>query len=260
MGEGGNSRQAGRVLADFTAKAATYHARNYTSDDPRVFARRLRRDLVSREAKRRFAGGVVLDVGCGPSVLFEELVSRAETYVAADLVPANLERVRESTASASIETKLIDLDRFDPDEWSPNLLICAGALEYAVDPYRALGLLIECLPAGGTAIISLPNRRSAYRLWAEHVYRPLARTIRRQEAGYSRTLFSARDVRRVVARRSGVAIEIRYFGFNLLPTPLDAKFARTNLRFAMAMEARDPRRLRPLADEMLLIATRVNSS
>jgi SAM-dependent methyltransferase len=247
------------IVDDFGRKGSAYYDRNYGRPTPANYLRRLRRTTMTSLLAPWGASGRILDIGCGPAILFPEVLERCSEYYAVDLVPSNLAHLTASTADARIKPVCGDLDTL---EWEPNtfdVIICSGAMEYTTNAGANLVKLTTWLRRGGFLICSFPNGASPYRLWSEYVYTPLSQTLHglrgKASPEYKRFLFDARDVAGSL-RRQNVDVNVVFFGHKLLPQPLDRLFGRLDCKLSEYLHGRPHSLMDRLCADFLISATK----
>jgi len=219
----------GLIRRDFSAKRSTYYQANYAVHTSANRVRRARRDLVSDLATPHAENALVMDAGCGPAILFTEVLDVCRQYTAVDLTKENLDHIREHNLARNLVCRMGDLDLPLPFEGEFDLIISSGALEYTSNPVHSLRLLTERLAPKGSIVVTFPNAWSPYRLWSEFVYTPSVRIVRCLFGGghqnYTRHLVSPQRLRHAL-EELGFAVRLSYCGEKLLPQPLDQLFPR----------------------------------
>ena len=104
--------QKENLIKDFTKKRDTYFSNNSTDTGKINYLRQLRRDYIV-ESSQGINSDKVLDIGCGPALLYLDLLKRSKKYHAVDLVPTNLEEVKKNFDFPNVECHLSDLDSFE---------------------------------------------------------------------------------------------------------------------------------------------------
>jgi methionine biosynthesis protein MetW len=135
-----------------TAPHRTARAHAYENPRPELQA------LVPAGGRR------VLDLGCASGALGAALRERGAEVV-------GIERDREYAADAAERLDRVlneDLETFDGWEalGAFDVVIAGDVLEHLRDPWTVLRRAAALLPAGGTAIVSLPNVRYWETFWA----------------------------------------------------------------------------------------------
>lgn len=246
------------IVKDFSAKRDSYYQRNYVAKTRSNYIRRLRRQLILDSVLDRAPGAHILDAGCGPALLYPELLQQCASYTALDLVPANLEEVTRSFADPRLQTLLADLDSFDPKDRRFDIVLCSGSLEYTSNPLPVTRKLVGCCVPGGRFVASFPHASSPYRLWSKYAYTPLTTLPARLQgrlAAYKRHLFRPAPLVRAVSDLSR-DVRIVYFGYKLFPQPLDKLLLPLDFFVLSKLGSTAPRPLHPLASEFLQIAQR----
>ena len=247
-----DTKQRVGLERDFGRKRDTYFESNYRTETVQNSLRRERRDQIVKWIEGLSDLRRVLDVGCGPALLWDEAYSRCDKYYAMDLVESNLERVGERWDVERIQE---DLDSLDWRYEAPTLIVCSGCLEYTQAPLQNLTKLSRMLEVGGVLVFSCPNALSPYRIWFEYGYRQLVRALDRsdRQPAYGRTLFRSRGVgQRLEA--AGMEIQsMRRLGFCFIPPPFDNWLPNLAFRTRKALEMRVPS-LGRFSTEFLVLA------
>jgi 2-polyprenyl-3-methyl-5-hydroxy-6-metoxy-1,4-benzoquinol methylase len=212
------------IEKDFGAKRDTYFQENYVNKTKANYLRRYRNQLIRSEINNLQTVKTVLDVGCGPAILYQELLEKCEEYHAMDLVASNLQKIKSKNDSTKIQVIQSDLDSFKPQENLYDVVISSGSIEYATNYESIIKGLIKSLKPGGTLIISFPNKKSPYRIWGEYGYRSFRNLFRKTKTPkYNRKLFSEGVVRNQFGiDKTDSNFSIEYFGLKMLPQPLDS--------------------------------------
>jgi 2-polyprenyl-3-methyl-5-hydroxy-6-metoxy-1,4-benzoquinol methylase len=226
------------IRKDLEAKGAAYFDKNYAKDTTENYLRRLRRQHFLEYLSDAGNGCRVLDAGCGPAILFPELLEKALEYVAVDLVSANLEEITRKTQRPQLTLIEADMDKFCWQQDYFDIIICSGAIEYMAEPERVLLKLVTLLKNGGILVCSFPNKASPYRLWGEFVYKRVWQVkniiLNKEYFLYPRQLFSGKKVVALIKKLLEPRdITINYFGHKFLIQPLDYPFRRLDSALTM---------------------------
>ena len=250
-----SSVQRAGIESDFLRKQKTYFRVNYETSNVRNSIRRERRQFFREAASRANKSAVVIDVGCGPGLLYPEIYEECETYFAIDIVQSNLDEF--SRANPRAVCLQMDLDTLAWDGELADLAICCGCIEYSQDGMSNLARLCRLLRVGGTLIISFPNAASPYRIWHERCYRPLVQFLDRSESRptYARSLFRLRSVRDKLLDCGMEIVSEKWLGLCLLPRPLDTWLPYPAHWLRKSAERCVPF-LRPLSTEFVVAARR----
>lgn len=245
------------IKKDLEVKGADYLERNYLIRTRQNILRRLRRQLILEGLIELQKNIVVLDIGCGPAILFPEILKMSKEYVAVDLVKSNLEAIRKSSTSENLILVEADMDDFTWQHDYFDLIICSGAIEYSDHPNRNLLRLIAYLKKGGRMVCSFPNRTSPYRIWSEYVYRHLWQMknalLRRKYYYYPRRLFCERKIIRLIKESSNPEeLKVIYFGHKFILQPLDRLMGAIDYKLILFFHEHPARWTQPFCTEFLL--------
>ena len=112
------------------------------------------------------AKGRLLEVGCGPAVMTPDLVAMGFDVQGIDVSSEMVHRAGQRMAGHPLASRckfaLGDVERLRFAGGTFNAVVCMGVLEYLPRYARALAEIRRVLAPGGVAIITLPNRASAY--------------------------------------------------------------------------------------------------
>lgn len=177
--------------------------------------------------------GKVLDVGCGPGVVVDELVRNAGCeFWGVDVSPQMIDRAIERYAD--YPRTHFAVGGVTPLDFTAETFDCVlgmGLLEYLDDPVSAAREMYRVLKPGGTLIVTLPNAQCPYRIWQRLVWQPaLSRLsyLKRWLPALERVIspvahreFRYSSHRKVYASFGGHVEDVVYYNIKLLPTPLD---------------------------------------
>ena len=114
------------------------------------------------------AKGRLLEVGCGPAVMTPELVSMGFEVLGIDVSKEMLRRARQRMAGHPLDKRCQfafgDIERLKLAAGSFDAVLCMGVLEYLPRYGAALTEINRVLAPGGIAVLTVPNRASAYHL------------------------------------------------------------------------------------------------
>ncbi len=247
------------IVEDFKRKKTEYYDRNYGTANSGNYLRRLRRNVMSDLLSARSRAGRVLDIGCGPAILFPEVLQACDKYFAVDLVPSNLDQIRETNSDSRIEYVCGDMDKL---QWQANyfdVIICSGAMEYTSNGSSNFLNLVSWLNRGGLLICSFPNAASPYRLWSEGIYNPVSRSIKslmgKKRSAYKSHLFSSAAITAPL-QELGVQYSITYLGYKFVFQPFDKLFQEFDYRLASNLQQRPHPRLEKFCSEFIVTVSR----
>lgn len=132
-------------------------SRLYESADGYNYHFHVRRNRVLELLPERL--GRVLDVGCGPGVMTEVVLSRGGVFDGVDLSPEMVREAQERFGELpGVHFKVGNIESIEAADNSYDQLICMAVLEYLNTPDRALAEMARVLKPGGIAIITTPKR------------------------------------------------------------------------------------------------------
>ncbi len=245
------------IRKDLKAKGADYFENNYLKDTRQNYLRRLRRNNIIECLGNVQDGSRVLDMGCGPAILFPELLRTAEEYVAVDLVDANLEEIKKKNKNKKLNLIEEDMDNFSWQEDYFDVIICLGVIEYSEDPEGNLLRLITYLKKGGMLICSFPNMSSPYRIWGENIYLYIWKLINsifgKRFYYYPRKLFSGKKVTKLILKRlDPESMAVNYFGHKFFIQPFDLLLGWIDHKLTVFFNQHPLRLFRPFCVEFIL--------
>ena len=206
----------------------------------------------------------VLDIGCGPAVLAEDLLARADEYCGIDLSPEMIARASAHMAShpqrERCSLSVGEAQALGFADASCDAIVALGLLEYLPSYEGALREMWRVLRSGGVAVLAVPNRRSAYRTCRRFADRArnglkrlLGRPPRASERFHCNPCVPARldDELRAVGFEKAAG---RYCNFILYP--LHDLHARASLALNRALSRLEPLPLAPLLGAQYVVAAR----
>jgi len=239
---------------DFVNKRRSYFANNYATKTMTNWSRFERREILEALALQTKSEDIVLDIGCGPAILYPKVLAQSSLYYGFDIVPSNLAEIQVN--NKEVKTILGNIDDFDWElGFSPTLIICSGSLEYTQKGLQNLPSIINSLAEGGNFIATFPNRLSPSRLWIEYVQIPLKRLIsgESRKVFYKRKLFSLREIKTVLEQSGLEVVESKALGYFFLPYPISRLFPKFSYKVAKFIE-KNMVLLSPFASEYVLRA------
>jgi glycosyltransferase involved in cell wall biosynthesis len=118
------------------------------------------------DALRPHLGRSILEIGAGIGNLTRVLVARRKKYIATDVDPEHLERLRARLAGRpNLETALLDASRaedYRPFHGQIDTVVCLNVLEHIEDDVGALKSIYSALLEGGRAVVLVPEGPGLY--------------------------------------------------------------------------------------------------
>lgn len=241
--------QAPAGSAAFFDDAADEYGAWYLAQTPGGHGLRARRErffeLLDRDSRR----GRLLDIGCGPGVLTEDLMTRGHAVWGIDASPRMIEQCRRRFAgSPGLRFEVGDATRLPYPDRSFDTVVCLGVIDRVRDYEHAIAEIVRVTRPGGAVLVSFPNLYSPYAAWKRFVLYPVLGALRPtylRLAGRPQTqsllrafvrLHSPRGAARMLERHGAVVTDLAYYYFNVLLSPLDDIMPRAALRLAQRLE------------------------
>lgn len=121
--------------------------------------------------------GRILEVGCGPAVMTPDLLAMGFEVQGVDISPQMVRRARQRMAGHPLEKRsrfvVGDFERLRYPDGFFDAVLAMGVLEYLPSYDAALAGTARILKPGGTVVLTIPNRASAY-----HVVRSASQRLR----------------------------------------------------------------------------------
>lgn len=253
--------QKTKIIADFYTKQSTYYKENYVNESKCNYLRRLRSQLICERLSLAKSFENVLDAGCGPAIIYTELLAKSLKYYALDMVQTNLDEIKNTNYTQNLELICDDLDHFTWKDCFFDVIICSGTIEYTSYPSRNLTRLFGFLKPGGLLICSFPNLLSPYRILSEYIYKYAwklkNRALGKMSYSYPRKLFYRGTICKLLKSTQAVElIEVKYFGQKLLFQPLDNIFRDLDFKILRFFEQHPTSLIDSFCSEFLVTATK----
>jgi ubiquinone/menaquinone biosynthesis C-methylase UbiE len=259
-------RARGRLpsTAGFVGAAAEKYAQGYTKESAGGYALRARRKKVLELFDK--PGGKVLDVGCGPAPLAQDLVNLGCEFWGVDPSEKMIEICRDRFGeNKKVHFLLGEAERLCfPDSFF-DAVLCIGVFDGLPHGAQALREMLRVLKPRGTLIMSFANLRSPYAWWKACVFYPalcLARRSVGRDTDHSpifvrRHLYSQKTASQLVSK-AGTRVErvIGYY-YNILLSPLDELWPAAALWLVKKLEEDHPALPSWLPVGFILKATKV---
>lgn len=174
-------------------------------------------------------GGFLLDVGCGPGILLEQLAKRRFALFGLD---RSREMIIEAARTSSSQPGLTvgEVEHLPYRSECFDIVLALGVLEYVVNLDSAFAEISRVLKPGGTVVVSMLNHESLYWLWFRHIY---------QSAKYAKSIASGKphlsavpilyDRERLeeAMKRTGLEpTRLSYFNVNICIEPISSRYPR----------------------------------
>ncbi len=233
---------------------AEAYADEYQGKTPiaHFFNTRIRR--VS-ELLGHFDSGRILDVGCGPAVICSTFRGKAIDYYGVDVSEDMIRNCLKSFGDdPRFHFSVGTMQDLEFASESFDIVLSLGALENVLDGDAALRELARVLKQDGILIVTMLNDWSPHNLWKTYVYwkflnvvNRFVRCLRKAATDLQKTDPASGKRSRSVAYRekklsqmltsAGLEVEdTLYYGFNVIPSPLDKMFPRSSVSISRKLE------------------------
>jgi SAM-dependent methyltransferase len=192
--------------------------------------------------------GRVLDVGCGPGAMTQEVLDAGCEFWGVDGSPRMIaEGRRRFDGRAHAHFGVGDAAALPFSDATFDGALCVGVIDRVPRPEAAIGELGRVLKPRGILVLGFPNLLSPYGLWRSHVFyvgigcakRLLVRLGKRQreiDLCSAAELWTPWAAQRMVESRVGEVREVAYYHFGVFPSPLDEILPRAALGAARRLE------------------------
>lgn len=188
-----------------------YHAKGDFHERQQIWQR-----VIDESLDRLTDGGICLDLGCGDGTLSRSVAAKGIQTVGIDQSDKMLSLARVAADKAGVGRwgTYLRASLPLPEELEncytgkAGLILCSSVLEYVIDYEKVLAQFFSLLKPGGRLILSVPNRRSAYRV-AQRICRFLL-PLRSSYLRHQRHQFNASDLE-VLLEHLGYRISRRTF-------------------------------------------------
>ena len=242
----------------FDEVAASY-ADRYEEQTPGGYALRVRRQRLLELLDG--CSGKLLDVGCGPGVMAQEMLDKGFDFWGVDAAPAMIDEARQRfTDHEQAHFSVADATSLPYPDGFFDIVTCIGVLDHADNHNAAIKEMTRVLQPGGTLVISFPNAVGPYAAWKGLVFYPAVALVRPVVYRLLRRLplpslyhrgFDIKSVvsylarhqtpataARSIAAHDAQVIDIVYFNYNIFLSPLDELFPGVAVRVSRWLERR----------------------
>ena len=237
-------RTRGSAAADTIAhfdRIADHYRAEYEAETPAGLAFRMRRQVVLDLLGS--GPGTVLDVGCGPGVMVEPLLSRGWTFWGIDPAPA---MIAACTAGPNVHLAVGSAERLAFSDEQFDAVICMGVIERISDDTSALREMLRVLKPGGILIVTAPHRFSPSLAWRNLIVYPVVGALRplysRLAGARSAAVirghrsYSRKSLGRLLESAGAIVTDTQYCVITL-PAPIPALLPRAAMRIMRWAEA-----------------------
>jgi ubiquinone/menaquinone biosynthesis C-methylase UbiE len=236
---------AGSAL--FFDRVADKYATWYSAPSPGGFALRVRRQKALELLRN--ANGRILDVGCGPGVMTQDLMDLGWEFCGVDASPNMIREGQRSFGNTGRAHFTVgDASRLPFVTGSFDAVISMGVIDRLPAPEAAVSEMTRVLRKKGTLILAFANLLSPYAAWKGFVYYPILarlRPIYHRLAGRLQPpalpsslprLYTPGSATRLLAKHGAEVSRTVFYNSNIFLSPLDEFFPRGALRVTERLE------------------------
>lgn len=213
------------IKEQFDKAAGRYLSKYLTPEKLREKERIL--DLIDCRKKLKR----VLDLGCGPAIISDDLLEVSEQVYGVDFSEDMISVAESKYRGTGLESKVFfsvgDAEKLDfPDQYF-DAVVCLGVLRYLDSLEKGLEEIHRILKPGGLIISTFYNRYSLYWLSMMLVYRPLLPLIslvKKESLSDLRTRyraepspFSYKTFRKIFAKTGFIHCDTLHSGVSIFP-------------------------------------------
>lgn len=249
-GEGARAPRRASVLskpaAYFDAVALKYGSR-YAATSPGGLALRVRKERTLELLQS--PGGKVLDVGCGPGVLFDGLLNLDCEVWGVDPAPNMIEQCRTHFGNhPRVHAAVADATSLPfPSEFF-DAVTCLGVIDFVQASDSAISEMVRVVKKDGTILVSFSNLLSPYTAWRNFVFYPTVRLVRpayyrlarrpppASLLAVDRRLYTVDAATALIHKHGATVIHVTHCYFNIALSPLDEFFPRWAMKMTESLE------------------------
>ncbi|HEV3330991.1 MAG TPA: class I SAM-dependent methyltransferase [Bryobacteraceae bacterium] len=246
--ETGSTLASDPIVEFFDRRAAEYD-REYNDQTAGGYALRIRRKKVLDLFDQ--PGGNVLDVGCGPAVMTQDMLDRGCRFWGVDPSAQMIEICRRRfQESERVHFLRGDAQRLQlPDNFF-DAVLCMGVIDSLTDRPLAVREMLRVLKPAGTLIITFTNICSPYAWWKNFMFYPVVRAWHewrarkgdptlnpsRRRSGKTRVLYSRRAACEFLRAEGTEVVQVVGYYYNVVFSPLDELLRSTGLWLTQKLE------------------------
>lgn len=244
----------------FFNKTAKIYLAEYEKNTPEGYSFRERKRLAL-EMLGAVKNKSILDVGSGPGIFMEELLSKGAIITAVDIAPGMIELLKKRFRNPRLQSKLGDIENLSYKDESFDCVTALGVLEYLDSDRPALKEIARVLKPGGKAIISFPNLLSPWRIWNGFLlktfrfpWRILQKLLGLEPHTIKHREYTQDSIRALMAEANLHTKEIVGYNFKIMLFPLDRLFPSLGVAIANILKRLERTKIKWLATAYLVRA------
>lgn len=191
-------------------------------------------------------GGKVLDVGCGPGIMAEDMLERNCEFWGMDVSTEMIKQGEErfgSNNKVHLSTGTAEILDFPDNTF--DAVMSMGVIEFVDNDQQALEEMMRVLKPGGTLIVAFISKYSPFRIWRDFVFYPITSLIRPVLYRFTKRLrkphikqrtYTEKSIRNKLSQNQFDINDVLYCNFNIFLPPLEHIFPRLSTVVSKKLE------------------------
>jgi len=158
---------------------------------------------------------ICLDMGCGDGILSVYLAKKGKKVIGIDQSKEMIKIAVKNSKSAGVKCKFICKsisEKFPEYKNKAGMVVCSSVLEYMEEPEKAVGVFYDSLKSGGVLLVTLPNKKSVYRL-GERVLKRLG-LFKKSYIHFQKNQYSLDEAKQLFLGNGFKFVESEYFAIH----------------------------------------------
>jgi len=191
-------------------------------------------------------GGKVLDVGCGPGVMAEDMLKRNNEFWGVDVSTEMIRQGEERFGrNDQVHFSTGTAENLDFPDNTFDAVMSMGVIEFVDNDQQALKEMIRVLKPDGTLIVAFISKYSPFRIWRNFVFYPLTVLIRPVFYRFTKRLrkphikqrtYTEKSIRKLLNQSQCAVVDVVYCNFNIFLPPLEHLFSRLSTFVSRKLE------------------------
>ena len=187
-------------------------------------------------------GGKLLDIGCGPGVMVKYAINHSFEFYGIDVAKNMIDQCSEMFEDIKSAHFFVgEIEKIQYPENFFDVVTAMGVVEYIDDDIIAIKEMYRVVKPGGIIIITLPNKRSPYRIWDRIIYRKLKNLVKKIVRRNNKEIVIHREYNEkkycnLLQQNSLKIIDVVYYNFKILLSPLDKLFPSLTIATSKILE------------------------
>jgi len=218
-----------KVTKCFDNIAQEYNDQYYGKGDIRAihsFLIRKQRvlEIYNKEIKKK---AKILDIGCGPGIIIEELLSKNAEIYGIDISKEMINLAKKKFPNVNFSVGDAENIKFPNNTF--DVVISMGLIEYLKNDIKAITESIRVLKKDGILILTVPNQKSIHRIISRFGKRLLNKKTKLDHKEYS-----MRFIKKIAKFNNSVVEDYSYYNFRIFP--IDILFKNLSVKISRFLE------------------------